>query len=141
MKAIILKNLQNDFLEVGAVPLKDTDKYIEEANDVMLAYDVVIAVQKWYPADHRMFAANHLWRKPEQEIEVEGEQVSLHVIHCIAYSFGANFPKNLNQDLIGYIVRDEGNGPESVLAAIKQIVAENNIETIEVLGPIMEGDN
>ena len=130
MKALILKNLQNDFLDIGAVPLKDVEKIIEEANEVMLGYDIVIAVQKWYPAEHKMFAANHLWRKPEQELEVEGEPVTLQVIHCVADSFGAAFPKSLNQDLIGYIVRDEGNGPEAVLAAIKQIVSENDIQTI-----------
>ena len=98
-------------------------------------YDVVIAIQKWYPATHPMFAANHPWRKPGQEIEIEGEKVKLQIIHCVAESFGAAFPSSLDQSKINYIIKDEGQGSEVVMGAIKALVKEHKIKTIKVLGP------
>ena len=139
MKALILKNLQNDFLPTGAVPLEDTEALILEANKEMKNYEIVIAIQKWYPANHKSFAANHLWRKPGQTITVEDgeekEEVLLQIIHCVADSFGAAFAKDLNLEKVNYIIKDEGMGSYSILKEINRIVEEHKVEEIDVLGP------
>lgn len=135
MKALILKNLQNDFLDTGAVPLPDTSSLIVEVNEEMQRYDIVIAIQKWYPADHKSFAANHPWRKPGQVITIEEEEVTLQIIHCVADSFGAAFVGELKQDKINYVIQDLGIGSDPILAEINKIVKEHKVEEIDVLGP------
>lgn len=135
MKAIILNNLQNDFTAIGAQPMSDTEDLLEKVNATMDNYDVVIAIQKWYPATHPMFAANHPWRKPEQEIEVDGEKMVLKIIHCVAESFGAAFPSSLDQSKINFIIRDVGEGSEVVMGKVKALVREHKVQTIEVFGP------
>ncbi len=135
MTALLINYLQNDFMSLGAQPLPEAESFIEKANNAMDKYDVVIAIQKWYPATHSMFAANHPWRKPGQEIEIDGEKVTLSIIHCVAESFGAAFPAALDKDKINYIIRDEGQGSEVVLGQIKALVQEHKVEAIEVLGP------
>jgi nicotinamidase/pyrazinamidase len=135
MIALILNHLQNDFMPLGAEPLPDAESFVDKANASMEKYDMVIAIQKWYPATHPMFAANHPWRKPGQEIEIEGEKVELKIIHCVAESFGAAFPSSLDQSKINYIIRDEGEGSDIIMGKIKALVQEHKVETIEVLGP------
>jgi len=135
MTALILKNLQNDFMSLGAVPIAGAEDFIAKANEEMKKHDVVIALQKWYPADHKSFAANHLWRKPGQEITIEEETVKLDIIHCVADSFGAAFVKDLDLEKINYIIKNEGQGGDAIMEEINRIVKEHKVDAIEVFGP------
>ena len=138
MKALILKNLQNDFLDTGALPLENISLLVQEVNEEVEKYDVVIAIQKWYPADYKNFAANHPWRKPGQVMTIEEKEIVLQIIHCVADSFGAAFVKELNQDKINYVIKDLGAGSESILSKINKIVKEHKIEEIDVMGPELQ---
>jgi nicotinamidase/pyrazinamidase len=135
MKALILKNLQNDFLDTGALPLEDISTFVKDANEQAKKYDIVIAIQKWYPADHVNFAASHPWRKPGQTITIEENEVVLQIIHCVADSLGAALVEELNQEKINYVIRDLGQGSDPILSEINRIVKEHKIEEIDVMGP------
>ena len=67
-KALILIDIQNDFLPTGALPVRNGDKVIPVANRLADHFDLVAASKDWHPADHKSFAANHPWRKPGQII-------------------------------------------------------------------------
>ena len=134
MKALILKDLQNDFLASGAVPIEGTEELIKTANEVMDKFDVVIAIQKWFPADHHSFAANHPWRKPGQEIEIEGKMVTLDIIHCVADSFGAAFSSALEVEKIDYVIKNHGQDGDLIIAEINEIVKKHEVSAIEILG-------
>lgn len=97
MKALILVDLQNDFCFGGTLAVEEGDQVIPVANRLMQneAYDWVIATQDWHPADHGSFAANYLWRKPGQVIELNGLQQILWPIHCVQESYGAMFHADL----------------------------------------------
>ncbi len=135
MKALILKNIQNDFLSTGAFPLTGTDTIAEEINKVIRKYDIIIALQKWYPADYKSFAANHPWRKPGQVITVDDKEVTLHIMHCVENSFGAALIGGLDQESIHYIIKDTGKGSDPILAEINHIVQKHKIEELDVMGP------
>jgi nicotinamidase/pyrazinamidase len=96
MKALILIDIQNDFCLHGALEVKDGDAVVPIANRLMPFFDVVVATQEWHPADHKSFAANHLWRKVGQVIDVNGLPQVLMPMHCVQNMMGAAFQKGLN---------------------------------------------
>ncbi len=103
MKALILVDLQNDFCPGGALAVPEGDLVIPLANQLMDAFDLVIATQDWHPANHGSFAAMHLWRKPGQVIDLNGLPQVLWPIHCVQESFGAEFVKHLEIEKIDKI--------------------------------------
>ncbi len=105
MRALILVDLQNDFCQGGALEVKGGDEVIHIANQLMPSFDVVVATQDWHPANHGSFAANHLWRKVGQVIDLNGLQQILWPLHCVQNSFGAMFHNDLNSDKIDEIVQ------------------------------------
>ena len=58
MHALILVDIQNDFLPGGALEVKDGDKIIPFVNEVIPNYDMVVATQDWHPENHGSFASN-----------------------------------------------------------------------------------
>jgi nicotinamidase/pyrazinamidase len=103
--ALLLLNLQIDFLSGGAVPESDTEALVQLANEMMPRFDRVVAIQEWHPANHISFAAVHPWRKPGQLIAWQGEQQLLWPMHCVQQSFGAEFAPGLNLQGIHHIIR------------------------------------
>ena len=57
-RALILVDIQNDFLPGGALAVPEGDQTIPLANQIMDQYELVVATQDWHPADHGSFAAN-----------------------------------------------------------------------------------
>ena len=105
MRALILVDLQNDFCMNGALEVKSGDAAIPIANLLMPKFNIVVATQDWHPANHGSFAANHLWRKPGQVIDLNGLQQLLYPIHCVQNSFGAMFHKGLNTEGVHKIIQ------------------------------------
>lgn len=101
--ALILVDLQNDFCPLGALPVPEGDQVIPIANALMSEFPTVVATQDWHPADHGSFAANHLWRKPGQIIDLNGLPQILWQIHCVQGSFGAEFVAELDQSGINEV--------------------------------------
>jgi len=59
MKALILVDIQNDFLPGGALAVPEGDEVIPVANELQSAFPLVVATQDWHPANHGSFAASH----------------------------------------------------------------------------------
>ncbi|MEO0789251.1 MAG: bifunctional nicotinamidase/pyrazinamidase, partial [Bacteroidota bacterium] len=110
MKALILVDLQYDFLPIGLLPVPDGDAVIAPAVTLMDQFEIVVATQDWHPADHGSFAANHPWRKPGQVIDLNGLPQVLWPIHCVEGSFGAELVSQLDQDKITKIFQ-KGTDP------------------------------
>ena len=64
MRALILVDLQNDFVPGGALEVAQGDEVIPVANSVVEEFDLVVATQDWHPENHGSFAANHPGRNP-----------------------------------------------------------------------------
>lgn len=112
MKALILVDLQNDFCEGGALEVKEGSQVIPIANALMPQFDIVVATQDWHPANHGSFAANHLWRKVGQVIDLNGLQQILWPMHCVQNSFGAMFHKQLHTEGVDKVIQ-KGTDPET----------------------------
>ncbi|MEM7105874.1 MAG: bifunctional nicotinamidase/pyrazinamidase [Bacteroidota bacterium] len=111
MKALIIVDVQLDFCPGGALAVKEGDQVVPVANSIMDHFDLIIATKDWHPANHKSFAAMHLWRKPGQVIELNGLQQVLWPIHCVQDSFGSEFHKDLQIEKIDKIFY-KGTDPE-----------------------------
>jgi nicotinamidase/pyrazinamidase len=97
MNALILVDLQNDFLPGGALAVPRGDEVIALANALEKKFELVVATKDWHPADHVSFAATHPGKKPGEIVALEtGEQV-LWPVHCVRQTAGAELAPGLNK--------------------------------------------
>ena len=110
MKALILVDLQNDFLPGGTLAVPDGDKVIPVANKLQEAFPLVVATQDWHPGNHGSFAANHPGKKVFEQIELNGLPQTLWPVHCVRNTPGAALSPSLKQDRIARIFQ-KGTDP------------------------------
>lgn len=91
MNALILVDLQNDFLPGGALAVAEGDQVIPVANRLALEYPLVIATQDWHPENHSSFS---IWPP-----------------HCVQNTKGAQFAPDLDTAAIHHIFQ-KGTDPE-----------------------------
>jgi nicotinamidase/pyrazinamidase len=100
--ALILVDLQNDFLPGGALGVPGGDEVIPLANRLMDDFEIIVATQDWHPPDHGSFAANHPERQVFDSIELNGLPQTLWPVHCVQGTAGAEFAPGLE---VGRITR------------------------------------
>jgi nicotinamidase/pyrazinamidase len=103
MKALVLVDIQNDFLPGGALAVPDGDAVIPVVNKLQAAFPLVAATQDWHPANHGSFAANHPGKKVFEQIELNGLQQTLWPVHCVQGTSGAEFAPGLQRGRIAKI--------------------------------------
>jgi nicotinamidase/pyrazinamidase len=95
-EALIVVDIQNDFLPGGALAVSQGDEIVPFVNELMGRFDLVVATQDWHPADHGSFAANHEGKKPGEMIDLYGLPQIMWPVHCVQVSKGAEFVSTLN---------------------------------------------
>lgn len=100
MKALLMVDIQNDFLPGGALAVPDGDAVIPVANALQSVFARVIATQDWHPADHGSFAANHHAKSPGETIELDGLRQILWPVHCVQGSAGSTLAESLDTSSI-----------------------------------------
>ena len=105
MKALIIVDVQNDFLPGGALAVKDGDSIIPVINSLQQKFELVVATQDWHPADHKSFASSHPGKKVFEEILLDGLPQVLWPDHCVQQTFGAEFSARLDSKKIEAIFR------------------------------------
>jgi nicotinamidase/pyrazinamidase len=103
MKALIIVDLQNDFLPGGALPVPHGDEVIPLANELRRRFDLVVATQDWHPPDHGSFAANHPGKKPGDRIMLDGIEQILWPVHCVQHTYGAVFAPSFDTSRIAHV--------------------------------------
>lgn len=97
MNALIIVDVQNDFMPSGALAVKDGDKIVPIINDLQSKFDFIVATQDWHPQDHGSFAANHEGKKVGEFIDLNGVIQILWPVHCVQGTFGAEFHQGLKK--------------------------------------------
>jgi nicotinamidase/pyrazinamidase len=105
MTALILVDIQNDFVPGGALPARDGDQVVPVANALMDKFELVVASQDWHPANHGSFAANHPGKKVGDVIELAGLRQYLWPVHCVQNTRGAELAAGLRRERIDHIVK------------------------------------
>ncbi len=121
MKALIIVDLQNDFLPGGALPAPEGNKIIPEINRIMDQFKLVVASRDWHPEN-----STHFVRWPP---------------HCVRNTAGAAFPAELDSEKIDKEflkgTRDQDDGYSAFEATSSNLDAylkENNISELYLTG-------
>lgn len=104
MKALLLIDIQNDFLPGGALAVPHGDEVVSVANRLMPEYELVIATQDWHPADHRSFASQHSGKHIGDVVELDGLKQVLWPDHCVEGTPGTELAAGLNREGIHHVV-------------------------------------
>lgn len=105
MDALIIVDVQNDFLPGGSLAVSDGDIIVPVINTLQDKFELVVATQDWHPEDHGSFASNHEGKEPFDKTMLEGLEQILWPDHCVQSSKGADFSGKLNNKRIEAIFR------------------------------------
>jgi len=103
MKALILVDIQTDFLPGGALAVPDGDAIIPVVNRLQAKFPLVVATQDWHPANHGSFAANHPGNAVFTQIDLNGLPQTLWPVHCVQGTPGADLATGLQREGIAKI--------------------------------------
>ncbi len=84
--ALIIVDVQNDFLELGNLSVPQSNKIIPLVNQLQNYFEYIVATKDWHCENHVSFLSDvndKGWPK-----------------HCIRNTWGAEFPKDLNVEKI-----------------------------------------
>lgn len=110
MRALIIVDIQNDFLPGGALSVPGGDAVIPIINQILSNFEHVFATQDWHPKGHVSFASTHQ-KQVGEEIWVHGVRQKLWPDHCVQNSWGAKLSSQLNQSAIEKVFY-KGTNPE-----------------------------
>lgn len=100
MKALLIQDMQNDFMPGGALAVPDADALIPIINALIPKFPLVVATQDWHPADHVSFASNHPGKHPGDSVNVKGMPQVLWPVHCVRNTYGAALVDGLHKEKI-----------------------------------------
>jgi nicotinamidase/pyrazinamidase len=109
MKALILVDIQNDFLPGGRLAVPRGDEVIAVANRIMPCFEVVVATQDWHGPQHGSFASSHPGDAVGDRIELNGLDQILWPDHCVRRTPGADFAPGLHRFGIDRVFRKGTN--------------------------------
>lgn len=110
-KALIIVDMQNDFLPGGALAVKGADKLFDTINELSQdpEYSAVIATMDWHPQGHKSFASNN--QADVGSLGLLGGQLQvMWPEHCVQDSYGAQLAKGLYKGKISLVVK-KGQNP------------------------------
>jgi nicotinamidase/pyrazinamidase len=114
LDALVVVDMQNDFMPSGALAVNDGDKIISPINRLAQRFHstrhVIVMTQDWHPEGHLSFASSHNL-KPYDPYESTGIGPILWPDHCVQGTEGAQFHPRLNTKLASTIIR-KGIHPE-----------------------------
>lgn len=112
--ALILVDLQPDFMPGGALPVEGGDDIVVPIGRLMGSerFPLQVATQDWHPRGHISFASRHAGKHPLESIELYGHSQVLWPDHCIQGTPGAELHSGLPWEHVSVVIR-KGEDPES----------------------------
>lgn len=110
MRALILVDLQYDFMPGGALAVRGGDETIAVAQRLLPHFSTIVATQDWHPPEHKSFAANNPGTKPGDVIDVAGVPQVMWPPHCVQETRGAELHAGLDRARITEVFR-KGTDP------------------------------
>ncbi len=112
MKALVVVDVQNDFVPGGSLAVPGGDSIIPVINKLAGKFGLVVATQDWHPSGHKSFSSNHPGMRPFENIEINGIKETLWPDHCVQGTIGAEFHPDLETKRFAAIFR-KGMDPET----------------------------
>ncbi len=105
MRALVMVDIQNDFLPGGALAVKEGSKIIPLVNKLQSKFDLVVATQDWHPANHESFASNCPNGVIGDLVDLHGLPQVLWPDHCIQNTWGAELADTLDLSSVQKVFR------------------------------------
>ncbi len=107
--ALIVVDMQNDFMPGGALAVEKGDEFVEDVNRLMRRFKEmglpVILTQDWHTPGHNSFASVHEGKEPFEPHEEPGIGPVLWTDHCVQGTKGAEFHPDLDTRYAETIIR------------------------------------
>ena len=105
--ALILVDIQPDFLPGGALPVGEGDQILAPIQALLDRdrFALYVATQDWHPRGHVSFASSHPGWKPFDVIEVHGHEQTLWPDHCVQGTPGARLHPDLRWERLSAVIR------------------------------------
>ena len=98
--ALLVVDMQDDFMPGGALPVSEGDTIVPGVNVVMRLFSglslPIVLTQDWHPVGHRSFASAHTGKKPFDLHQEPGIGPVFWPDHCIQGTPGADFHTDLD---------------------------------------------
>ncbi|KAG5367228.1 Nicotinamidase [Yarrowia sp. B02] len=152
MSALIIVDLQNDFLPGGSLAVAEGNDIIPIVQKLTDSgnYKFVVATKDSHPSDHTSFASNHSAR-PFTSIAFknpstgEDTEETVWPVHCVEGTSGADYPPSFDSSNVQALVRkgylqdrEYYSGFEDVWGMHKtelhDLLQEKGIEEVDVVG-------
>ena len=104
MRALLLVDIQNDFLPGGALAVPHGDEIVPIVNKIMEKFDYIVASKDWHPEGHGSFATSHPNKQVGEVIDLNGLPQILWPVHCVQNTEGADFAPLLDKEKIQELV-------------------------------------
>ncbi len=147
-KALLIIDVQNDFLEGGSLAVGDSMPIIPLINSLRTRpeYSLIVLTQDWHPANHSSFASNHDGAELFSMVKTpRGADQVAWPDHCVQGTTGAEFHTGLqtqNTDAVvrkgmnvevdsysGFMDNDKGCKTE-----LEELLKKNGITAIDCVG-------
>jgi nicotinamidase/pyrazinamidase len=107
--ALIVVDVQYDFLPGGALAVPDGDAILPLVNRLAGAFAQVVFTQDWHPAGHASFASSHPGKRPFETIALPYGEQRLWPDHCVQGFAGAKLHSALDLNRASLILRKGAN--------------------------------
>jgi nicotinamidase/pyrazinamidase len=145
MHALILVDLQNDFVEGGALAVPGGGEVIAVANDLVPKFDLVVATQDWHPANHGSFASQHDGVEVGDVFNLNELQQVAWPDHCVQGTSGAELVSKLMMPGIDHVVQkgtdagidsysgffDNGHRKET---GLRELLESQDVSEVSIMG-------
>ncbi len=126
--ALIVVDMQYDFIPGGALPVEGGDEIIGGINQIAKLFqnnqNPVVFTQDWHPENHLSFASSHPGKEPGDEYKEKGIGPVLWPDHCVQATKGAQFHKDLKTPSARAIIRKGTNPKIDSYSAFKDNLKE-----------------
>jgi nicotinamidase/pyrazinamidase len=133
--ALLIVDFQNDFTPGGALAVPEGDVISGPIDELLDAFELVLATRDWHPADHGSFVG----------VEVDPERwrgadpPSIWPAHCVQGTEGAELHPSLDRARVDVVI-DKGQDPNSQGysgfqdSELAQILRERGVDRLFVAG-------
>jgi len=109
--ALLVVDVQNDFLPGGALAVPRGDEIVPLVNRIAERFAIVVLTQDWHPAGHASFASSHPGTRPFETTRLSYGRQILWPDHCVQGSPGAQFAPGLDIPHAQLVIR-KGHHPK-----------------------------
>lgn len=109
-QALLVVDVQKDFLETGALPVKEGSRVISVINSLTPKFKHFVFTQDWHPLGHISFASSHSGSELYSTVGTSYGPQTLWPDHCVQNSDGADFADGLKTDGADLFVK-KGTNP------------------------------